>query len=221
MSRRPFLKYGGRRFVCVASGYSFLRVCGAAIFSSASSESWPLVSVAVRLGKRGAISESPVPRFGGGGKRISVAAGGALDTGAAPGFVDRSGTIPAAARGGGGFGGMFLDSSEGRGGGALTAGLGGSPGPGSSTGESRETDPPNPRDRASLGGRALGAAVCKVGAACGGGVLLTCSETWRWTGGGLAKPSERGSREVGRSEMVFAREGAEVDTVSRLGGLGS
>lgn len=97
------------------------------------------------------MSESPVPLFGGGGKRISVERGGALDgTGAAPGLVDRSGTIAGVGRGAGGFGGIFFDSSEGLGGGARATGLGGSPGPGSSTAESFETDPPNPKDRGSL-----------------------------------------------------------------------
>lgn len=52
-------------------------------------------------------------------------------------------------------------------------------------------------------------------------MLLTCSETCRWKGGVPEKPKERGSREVERSERVFARDGAEVETVSRLGGCGS
>ena len=135
-----------------------------------------------------------------------------LGVGKAPGFVDRSGTVP---RGGGGFGGMFLDSSDGLGGGARTKGRGGGAGAGSSR-TSLGVVPPNPNVR---GSRVAGILMGCTDAGCGGGVLRICSETCRCVGGVAANPSERGSRDEERSDTVFAREGAVA--ASRLGGRDS
>jgi hypothetical protein len=162
-----------------------------------------------------------VPRFGGGGNRPSEIVGAGLATaGCVPGFNDRSGRAADEFRGGGGLGGTFFDSSDGLGGGARITCRGGGVGPTSSI-VSCTTGPPNPKERASRAGWIFEAVDCGAGAGicCGG--LLICSETCLGVGFTGANPSDRGSRDVGRSETVLALDGADPTTASRLGGLGS
>lgn len=75
---------------------------------------------------------------------------------------------------------------------------------------------PNPRARASRTAGIFGA-----DDDISGGVLRTCSDTCLAVGGVPENPNERGSRAVGRSDTVFARDGADADIASLLGGRGS
>lgn len=139
-----------------------------------------------------------------------------IGIGVVPGFVDRSGTTPVAGRGTTVVK-LFLDASDGLGGGARITCRGGFSGTGSSTTASLAGGALlKPRLRGSRDAGILGPLLTA------GGVLRICSDTWRCAGGGVPeKPRARGSRAVTRSDTVLARDGADVDTVSRLGGRGS